>query len=155
MLVLKYNITAAGLQIIVAIAIRLELYFMDLVGKIAILEVLHPMLIVRLGLSISPANSPNPLVLDSLQPNSIALVVRRRSWAPKPDTDDSISVPFLQNPFNSTHPKREQRAAISSFSMSFLARFGRFRRLKHQIWRFSIQFGGKSIGFGEISAKSG
>ena len=42
MLVLKYNITAAGLQIIVAIAIRLELYFMDLVGKIAILEVLHP-----------------------------------------------------------------------------------------------------------------
>ena len=42
MLLLKYNITVAGLQIIVAIAIRLELYFMDLVGKIAILEVLHP-----------------------------------------------------------------------------------------------------------------
>ena len=42
MLVLKYNITVAGLQIIVAIAIRLELYFMDLVGKITILEVLHP-----------------------------------------------------------------------------------------------------------------
>ena len=113
------------------------------------------MLIVRLGLSISPANLPNPPVPNPLQPNPTALVVGCRSRAPKPDTDGSVSVPFLQNPFNSTRSEKERRAAISSFSMSFLAQFGRFRRLKHQIRRFLIQFGGKSIGFGEISAKSG
>ena len=40
-----YNLTSAGLQIILAIATRLELYFMDLVNKIATWRVLHtPML---------------------------------------------------------------------------------------------------------------
>ena len=80
------------------------------------------------------------------QPDPIAPVVRRGSWAPKPDADGSVSVPFLQNLFNLTRPKREQRVAISSFLTSFPTRFGRFQTpdltilgtiwgKKHWIWR--------------------
>ena len=101
---------------------------------------------MELGLSISPAHSPNPPnppVPDPIQPDPTAPVVWRRSRSPKLDVSGLVSGPLLQKPFNPTHPKREQPAANSSFPTSFPARFGRFQRPKHQIWRFWARFGGK------------
>ena len=108
-----------------------------------------------LGLSISPANPPNLPVPRPATTRSDSFSGWTRVLSSKTRRRHSVSVPFLQNPFNSTCPKKEQRAVISSFPTSFPTRFGRFWRLKHQIRQFLARFGGKSIRFGEIFVKSG
>ena len=65
-------------------------------------------IVLQLGLSIGPADPPNPPVPDPLQPDPTDPVVGRGSRASKPDAGGSVSVPFLQNPFNPTRLKREQ-----------------------------------------------
>ena len=106
------------------------------------------------GLSNPPGHPPVP---DRRSPNPTAPTVDRGSRVPKPDAGGLVSSSLVQNPWNSTCPKKSILANSPLIPTSFqldLADFGDQNNQIQHIQRFLTQFGGKIIRFDEILTES-